>query len=70
MNARKSAKREEVNGRNMGENGDKLNKGRFQLEKELKQTNKQKLPWDLSASGEFPREAAFGRLGWTKPGAN
>lgn len=44
MNARKSAKREEVNGRNMGENGDKLNKGRFQLEKELKQTNKQKLP--------------------------
>lgn len=69
MYARKSAliEREEVNGGTMRDKSDKLKEGRFQLTKELKKNKNHHETCPLQK--EFPREAAFGGLGWIEPWA-
>lgn len=71
MHARKSAliEREEVNGGSRRDNGDKLKEGRFQLTKEFSLKKKKRLRHETWPHWKFPREAAFGGPGWTKPWA-
>lgn len=69
MYARKSAliEREEVNGGTMRDKSDKLKEGRFQLTQELKKNKNHRET--CPHQKKFPREAAFGGLGWIEPWA-